>query len=129
MSCLCASYGLNYHLKCSFKSILDKKHQKFFLRDRSFVCPTRNVYRSTHIPRNLPCPEDFLVAPLNRNPKIRIFYGMFRTENCNQSFPSWTNSVDRMGLSLNLLLVYLAFRPKSGGVPLDENLRYLQNYS
>ena len=83
MPSLCTPYGLSFHLKRSFKSILEKKHQKFPLRDRS--------------------------------------YGMRRIENCNQSFRSWTISLDGMGLSLNLLLAYLTFRSNSGGVPLDEN--------
>ena len=38
-------------------------------------------------------------------------------------------SLDGMVLSLNLLLVYLTFRSKSGGVPLEENFWYLRNYS
>ena len=117
-----------FPFKRSFKSIWEKKHQTFSLRDSSFICCTGNIYRSTTIPRNLSCPEDILVASLNRNPKIklRILYSICRTENC---FASLKISLDRMGVSLNLLPVYLTFRPKSGGVPLDENFWYLQNCS
>ena len=50
--CIC---GLNFHLKCTFKSILEKKHQFFALRGLSIVCHTWNVYRIALIPRNLPC--------------------------------------------------------------------------
>ena len=58
-------YGLNSHLKCSFKSILEKKHQYFFLRSPFwYVCHTLKIYRSAPIPKNLPCPEKFLVVRL-----------------------------------------------------------------
>ena len=53
-------YGLSFHLKCSFKSILEKKSRKFFLRDPSFVYRTWNVYRSVPIPRSLFCPQKIL---------------------------------------------------------------------
>ena len=33
-------YGLNSHLKCSFKSILERKHQNYSLRRPSFKCHT-----------------------------------------------------------------------------------------
>ena len=57
-------YGLNSHLKCCFKSILEKKHQKFSLRDLSFVCRIWNVYRSVPIPIILPCSQIFLLERL-----------------------------------------------------------------
>ena len=44
-------YGLNSHLKCIFKSILDK-------------IVTRNFCQTVPIPRNLACLEKFLVACL-----------------------------------------------------------------
>ena len=63
-------YGLNYHSKCSFKSILEKWHQNLHLWGLSFVCRTWNVYQGVPIPRNLPCPEKFLVARLNWSLKV-----------------------------------------------------------
>ena len=57
-------YGFNTHLKCSFKSISEKKHQNFSLWGLSFVCHTPNIYESGPIPRNLPCPEKPVVALL-----------------------------------------------------------------
>ena len=57
-------YGLNSHLKCSFKKILEKKHENLSLRSPSFVCCAWSVYRSAFIPRNLSCPEKFLVLRL-----------------------------------------------------------------
>ena len=33
-------YGLNFHLKCSFKSILVKNHRNISLRGPSFACRT-----------------------------------------------------------------------------------------
>ena len=52
------------HLKFSFKSILDKKHQFFALRSFSILCHTRNSYRTVSIPRNLPCPKKLLATRL-----------------------------------------------------------------
>ena len=49
-------YGLDSHLKCSFKSILEKKHENFFLWSLSFVCRTWSFYQSAPILRNLFCP-------------------------------------------------------------------------
>ena len=63
-------YGLNSHLKCNFKSALEKKHQNFSLRDPSFVCRTWNVYRSASIARNLSCLKNILGTHL-------ILYGLF----------------------------------------------------
>ena len=60
-------YGLKSYLKCNFKSMLEKKHQHFFLRGSSFVRRTWNVYRDAPIPKNLPCPKKFLVARLLTN--------------------------------------------------------------
>ena len=58
-------YRLN--LKRSFKSVLEKRHQTFSLRSLSFVCRTWNVYWSTSITKNLPCPEKFLNKYIFRN--------------------------------------------------------------
>ena len=58
-------YGLNCHLKCSFKSILEKKHQHFYLQRPLFVWPTWNIYRSVTIPWNIHYSEKFQAARLN----------------------------------------------------------------
>ena len=66
-------YGLNSHLKCCFKSILQKKREIFFLRSPSFVCLwfvlslplfvcTWSAYRSAPIPRNLFCQDSWFGA-------------------------------------------------------------------
>ena len=39
-------YWLNCRVKCSFKSILEKEHQNFFLRGLPFVYGTWNFYRT-----------------------------------------------------------------------------------
>ena len=61
--CSVCIYGLNSHLKSSFKSILEK-HQIFTLRSHSFVCYLRNLYRSASIPKNLLFPQKFLFLRL-----------------------------------------------------------------
>ena len=42
--------GLNSHLKCSFKRILEKKHP-------SFACRTWKIYRNASISKKLPLPR------------------------------------------------------------------------
>ena len=59
-------YGLNFHLKRSFNSILEKNNQNFSLWVPSFVSRTRNVYQSAPISRNLTHPERFLVVRLEK---------------------------------------------------------------
>ena len=54
---VCMHFGLNSNLKCTYKSILEKKDQTFSLRGPPFVCLTRNVYQSPSISRKLPCPK------------------------------------------------------------------------
>ena len=53
------NYGLNSHLKCSFKSILEKKHQdvspKYFNAGSFFSMTDKNFDQSASIPRNLSC--------------------------------------------------------------------------
>ena len=44
-------HGLNSHLKCSFKNILEKKHQTFCLRGLSFLLSKRPYSK------NFPCPK------------------------------------------------------------------------
>ena len=61
--------GSNSHLKCSFKSILEKKHQMLSLQGSLFVCHTWKLYWSAPILTILPCPvrsAKFLVALLRR---------------------------------------------------------------
>ena len=59
-------YGLNSHLKCSLKSILEKKHQALPF----FVYRTWSVDQSAPFSRNLSWPENswlrvcFLIQPL-----------------------------------------------------------------
>ena len=101
VSCLCASYGLNFSLKCSFKSILAKKHQKF-----SLCMPYKKHLSKYPYSEKPSLPWRLSGCTPEEEPKIklRILYDMFRTENCNQSFPSWKISLDRTGLSLNWCL-------------------------
>ena len=73
-------YGLNSHLKCSFKNILKKKQEKFSLRSPAFVCRAWSVYQSASVPRNLPCSKKSLVVLLqfstfhtNFHPNIWVF--------------------------------------------------------
>ena len=71
--CLCISMGWNSHLKCNFKSILEKKDQNFSMRGLSFVCwlCAWNL-RSTH-PEVL-CQQMFL--EILQNSKKNIFAGI-----------------------------------------------------
>ena len=66
-------YELSSHLKSSFKSMLEKKHQIFSLRTLSIVSLTWNVYRSVPIPRNLPAPKNIWLRTCNTLVKI-VFY-------------------------------------------------------
>ena len=61
-------HGLNSHLKFSFRSTLEKKHQNLPLQDPTFVCSTRNVYRSAIFQKTSPPPK-ILAVLLN----IRTF--------------------------------------------------------
>ena len=68
MSWICKTSALIYvelWVKFSFKTqaLRVKKYQNFFLRELSSVCRLWNIYWSAPIPRNVPCPEKFLVAP------------------------------------------------------------------
>ena len=54
-------YGLNSHLKCSFKGILKKKHQHVSLRALLLYIVHETFIE---VPRNLPCPQNVLVALL-----------------------------------------------------------------
>ena len=75
-------YGLHSHLKCILKSILERKHQNYF------VCRTRNVYRSAPIPRNLACSEKFLFARLKlmpSNDRSKFKRSKYMPKKCNYS--------------------------------------------
>ena len=48
----------------SFKSILEEKHKIIFPAGSFFVYRSWNVHRSDPVPRNLNCPEKFLVVRL-----------------------------------------------------------------
>ena len=55
--CLCVSMGRNSHLKCNFKSILEKKDQNLSMRCLSFVCQTWNIYLSDPFQETSPAPK------------------------------------------------------------------------
>ena len=50
-------YGLNSHLKFSFRSTLEKKHQNLPLQNPTFVCSTRTFYRSAIFQTTSPTPK------------------------------------------------------------------------
>ena len=58
-------YGPKSNLNYSFKSILEKKHQSFSLRDPSFVCHTWDVLKVPLLQETSPAPGRFLIAHLN----------------------------------------------------------------
>ena len=52
--------------------------KNFYLSGLPFMCCKWNIYRSTLIPKKLPCPEKFVVALMNYNKKniCFSFFGM-----------------------------------------------------
>ena len=66
-------YELSSHLKSSFKSMLEKKHQNVSLQTLSIVSLTWNVYRSVPIPRNLPAPRNICLRTCNTLVKIVLY--------------------------------------------------------
>ena len=81
----CASIGQILIKNAVLRASSRKKDQNSTLRALSFVCHTWNVYQNALIPRNLPCPEKFLVAWLQlysfftcwKFVQNRIFYFYF----------------------------------------------------
>ena len=74
-------YGPKSNLNYSFKSILEKKHQSFSLRDPSFACHTWDVLKVPLLQETSPAPGRFLIAHLNQY-MTRRFWNL-----CKNSLP------------------------------------------
>ena len=86
-------YGLNCHLKCSFKDILEKKHEQFFLR--SLKCLSNCRYFKKPI---LPCAPITLVLTFhpNFNPNICTFSNLLiyrKSTHDNISLVFWKSRI------------------------------------
>ena len=104
-------YELNSLLKCSFKSILEKKHQNISPWSPSFVCRTWNVYLTVYSEKP-PLPQN---VPGCTSVGHTLFEDLYKHQDVLVSETAW-----KYPLNLDVLMNYIITKKR---------VRWINNYA